>query len=106
METNITKLAQLPPPQIIDLDTVCCGTGSWIVVIGNFMMTAGVILAVIVIVYSGIKWMTAGGNEEDVGKAKKLIAQAVIGLAIVMAAYAITAFVFEGLKTSLTGTPP
>lgn len=84
METNITKLAQLPPPQIIDLDTVCCGTGSWIVVIGNFMMTAGVILAVIVIVYSGIKWMTAGGEAKAVEGARNTLISGIWGVAIVL----------------------
>lgn len=56
----------------------------------------------VLLVYAGYTWMTAGGNEEDVGKAKKLIAQAVIGLAIVMSAYAITAFVFLNLKDVTT----
>lgn len=44
-------------------------------------------------VYAGILWMTAQGNDEKVTKAKDTIQAAVIGLFIVMAAYAITAFV-------------
>lgn len=38
-------------------------------------------------------WMTAGGDEQKVTKAKDLITQAVIGLIVVLAAYAITAFI-------------
>lgn len=57
----------------------------------------------VLLVYAGYTWMTAGGNEEEVSKAKKLIAQAIIGLAIVLAAYGITAFVIDALKTSVTG---
>lgn len=47
------------------------------------------------IIYGGFLWMTAGGNEESVGKAKKTIYYAVIGLLIVMAAYSITYFAFR-----------
>ncbi|MBI2637139.1 MAG: hypothetical protein HYW81_03020 [Parcubacteria group bacterium] len=51
------------------------------------------ILAVIIILYAGFKWMTASGNEEQVGEARKMLLQAVIGLVIVMMAWVITNFV-------------
>ena len=51
------------------------------------------ILAVIIILYAGFKWMTASGNEEQVGEARKMLLQAVIGLVIVMLAWVITNFV-------------
>jgi hypothetical protein len=35
--------------------------------------------------------MTAAGNEEQVGKSKKIMTSAIVGLIIVVAAYAITA---------------
>jgi hypothetical protein len=38
-------------------------------------------------------WMTAGGNTEQVGKAKNLITSAIIGLVIVFASYALTSFI-------------
>lgn len=47
----------------------------------------------ILTVYAGILWMTSSGNEEGVGKAKKILFMAIIGLGITMAAAAITAFV-------------
>ena len=47
----------------------------------------------VLVVYSGVLWMTAGGNEESVGKAKKLLFQGVIGLIIVLSAYGITQFI-------------
>ena len=46
--------------------------------------------------------MTAGGNEEKVGEAKKLLMQGVIGLAIVLAAYSIATFVISGLISATT----
>ncbi len=48
------------------------------------------IVFIILMVYGGILWMTDQGNEEQVKKAKDLIISAVIGLIIVLAAYAIT----------------
>jgi len=51
------------------------------------------IIFLVLMVYAGFLWMTAGGNEENVDKAKKLIMAAVIGIAIVLAAYSITYFV-------------
>ena len=47
------------------------------------------------IVYAGILWMTAGGNEEKATKAKTLIFQATIGLVIVLSAYSITFFAYK-----------
>jgi len=49
----------------------------------------------ILVLYAGFLWMTAGGNDEDAGTAKKLLFQAVIGLAIVLSAYGITLLVFK-----------
>ena len=51
------------------------------------------IIFLVLMVYAGFLWMTAGGNEENVAKAKRLIMAAVIGVAIVLAAYSITYFV-------------
>ena len=52
----------------------------------------------IMIIYGGVTWMTAGGNPENVGKAKKLIINAIIGLAIVTAAYSISYFIAMALE--------
>ncbi len=64
-------------------------TGS---IIGTALSFLGVIFLLLTIA-GGIMWMTAGGNTEQVGKAKKLITSAVIGLVIVFASYALTSFI-------------
>ncbi|MCX6785262.1 MAG: hypothetical protein NTZ18_00215 [Candidatus Komeilibacteria bacterium] len=51
----------------------------------------------IFIVVSGIQWMTAGGNEEAVGKAKTRMMNATLGLAITVGAYFITWFISNAL---------
>jgi hypothetical protein len=53
----------------------------------------------ILIVVSGIQWMTAGGNEEKVTKARTRLVNASIGLAITVAAYFITWFISNTLLT-------
>lgn len=52
------------------------------------------IIAVVIIMYAGFLWMTAGGNEEQIGKAKSILINGVIGLAIILSAYAIVSFIF------------
>lgn len=51
------------------------------------------LVAVIFILYGGFTWMTAGGNEEKVSSAKKIISAAVIGLVVILLAWAIVTFV-------------
>jgi cbb3-type cytochrome oxidase subunit 3 len=65
-------------------------------IIGLILSFVGVIF-LILIIYAGISWMTASGNQEKVNKAKELIINAIIGLIIVLAAYAITAFIGNSL---------
>lgn len=62
------------------------------------------VLFLIMMIYGGFLWMTAGGNESQVEKAKKLIIAAVIGTIIVVSAYAISYFVIDKLSgAALTG---
>lgn len=51
------------------------------------------LIAVTLIIYGGFIWLTAAGNEENVEKAKKIISAAVIGLIIILLAWAIVIFV-------------
>jgi hypothetical protein len=68
-------------------------------VIGALLAFVGVLFLVLMI-YGGFTWMTARGNDQEVSKAKDLITSAVIGLIIVLAAYAITAYIGEFITTS------
>lgn len=60
--------------------------------IGIILSFVGV-LFLILMIYAGILWMTAQGNEQQVTKAKDMLINGVIGLIIVFAAYSITAFI-------------
>jgi hypothetical protein len=58
------------------------------------------VIFLLLMVYAGFLWTTAGGNQDRVDKAKKIIVAAVIGAVLVFSAYTITDFVL----VSLVGT--
>jgi len=58
------------------------------------------IVAVIIILLGGFKWMTAGGNEDKVSEARKLIVSGIIGLVIILAAFGIAQFVINSLMNA------
>lgn len=55
------------------------------------------LVAVVLIIVGGFQWMTSGGSEEKIKKAKQMMGAALIGLVIVVLAYAIASFVIEQL---------
>jgi hypothetical protein len=55
------------------------------------------IVAVVIILIGGFTWMTAGGNDDKVAEAKKWIFAGIIGLAIILSAYALSSFVIARL---------
>lgn len=72
--------------------------GSIINVVLGFL---GVVFLVLLL-YAGFLWMTAQGEEKTVEKAKGIIKQAIIGLIIVVAAFAISNFVLGSLVNVTT----
>ncbi|MFH1193715.1 MAG: DUF4215 domain-containing protein [bacterium] len=60
-------------------------------------------IAVILLLYAGFLWMTSAGDVEKIATAKKLIMNAVIGLAIILSSLAITQFIIGALEKA-TGT--
>lgn len=61
------------------------------------------VIAVVIILLGGFKWMTAGGNDDKVKDAKKLIFSGIIGLVIVLCAYAIASFVINSIINATAG---
>lgn len=65
-------------------------------IIKAFLGLLGIIF-IILMIAAGYNWMTAAGDEEKINKAKDTIKRAIIGLLIIVTAYAITVFVFQNL---------
>ena len=57
-----------------------------------------------IVVYGGFTWMIARGDQKQVDKAKDYITNGVIGLAIILSAYAITYFVVNALVSAGSAT--
>lgn len=69
-------------------------------IIRAVLMLLGIIFLAL-IVYAGFVWMTSAGNEEKITRAKKTIVAAVIGVAIIIFAYAITTFVITSISEAV-----
>ncbi len=52
--------------------------------------------------YAGWLWMTAAGDSKQTGKAKDILITAVVGLVILLSAYAISNFVIDNLQSAVT----
>ena len=55
------------------------------------------IIAVLIILAGGFKYMTAGGAEDKVDEAKKLMISGAIGLIIILASFGLASFLMEAL---------
>ncbi len=75
-------------------------SGSLLDIIGRlikvFLGLLGII-ALFLTLYAGYLWMTAGGDDKKVDEAKTILRNAVIGLLIIMSAYAIVSFIFNSI---------
>jgi hypothetical protein len=55
----------------------------------NFFLGFLTLISMIAIIYSGFLYITAAGNDDQTGKAKKIIMWVVIGIVIILLAYAL-----------------
>ncbi len=96
-----TALAQSADPWGANaLQNLNIGTkniGDTIAGVINVVLSFLGILATGIILLGGFKWMTSQGNSDKVDEAKKLIGAGVVGLAIVLVAYAVAQFVLLSL---------
>jgi amino acid transporter len=99
-QTNASLADRLSGPTQVMGDSAGFSDVSLGYIIATVIQAALSLLAIIflvIMVFAGYRWMTASGNEESIKKAQESIKRAIIGLVIVILAYAITAFVFNQL---------
>lgn len=73
--------------------------------VGNIVRQVLTFLGVIffvLTVYAGYLWFTAGGNEDQITKAKGILKNGIIGLIIVFGSYAISFYVVDAIVSSVT----
>lgn len=68
------------------------------------ILIAGIAFVLLFLV-GGVQYLLAAGNEENSGKAKKLLLDAVIGLIIVLAAWAVGTWILNQLDVPISEVP-
>lgn len=69
----------------------------------NAILTFVGVYLVLLFLYAGFKFMMSNGNADQVKEATKMIRNAIIGLIIVAASFALTSFVLNSLSGVATG---
>ncbi len=67
----------------------------------EFILVIAFVLAFIMLLVGGIRWILAGGDEKAVGSARNTITAALIGLVIILAAYALIRVVETFFKINI-----
>ena len=70
------------------------------VFVGFALSFVGIVF-VILMVYGGYLWMTAGGNEDQVTRARQYMTNGVIGIIVIFASYAISFAVISTIQGGL-----
>jgi type IV secretory pathway VirB2 component (pilin) len=73
------------------------GKNGVITVVFNFLSIIAGIIAVIVIIISGLKYITSGSNPQDANNAREGVLYAVVGLVIALLAQAIVQFFLKNI---------
>lgn len=71
--------------------------GEYIAEVYQFVVAAVAIVAVVMIMFSGIKWAAAAGNQSMIGDSKERIKSAFFGLALALGSYTILALINPNL---------
>lgn len=66
------------------------------IIIGAALGLLGIIFIILIII-GGYLWMTAGGNEQKVEKARNYVQRAIIGLVITLSSWAIWNYIIKRL---------
>lgn len=71
----------------------------------NYALTFLGFVMVVMVIYAGVLYITAAGNEDNVGKAKKILLYCVIGVVLIFISYAfVNTILGAASDTSTTGT--
>ncbi len=80
--------------------------GDYINVAYNFLLPAGAMLAVVMLMIAGLQYMVARGNPDRIGKAKTRIRNAVTGIILLLLAATFAQFMDPALTNLNRLTPP
>lgn len=81
-----------------DLEALINGIVNWVLILAAAACT-------VALVYAGFRYAFAGGNEEKTEQAKKILKYAVIGVIIIVGAYAMIQLIVELIKGNVPPAP-
>ena len=84
-----------PPPQAAGLSNVHISQVPQFLV--TLLFVIGIVIAIVFLIYGGIKWILSGGDSKQVEGARSHIVAAIVGLIIVVGAFLILNVVFQVL---------
>lgn len=71
----------------------------------NYFLSFLGFVATVMVIYGGILYVTSAGNDESVGKAKKILLYAAVGIVIILLSFALVNTILgAGVDTSTTTT--
>lgn len=72
------------------------GTGEKVINLGfNLLFVTGIIITIAFIIYSGIQWTLSGGDKEKISSARARLTYSIIGLVVIITAFAIVKIVLS-----------
>ena len=86
--TGKCKIDNPAPAYLVDKDIK-----DFVVQVINVLLYFAGAIAVLLLIIGGFRYVTSAGNDESMEKAKKTITSAIIGLVIIIMAYAIVAVI-------------
>ncbi|MEK7579798.1 MAG: hypothetical protein AAB469_01230 [Patescibacteria group bacterium] len=85
MSNFLAQISQWQLPSLPGQPLTSIGILGILTFLANFLIAAGIILAIIVIVWSGVMYLKSGSNEKAVDKAKGWFKNGIIGAFIILA---------------------
>ena len=94
--TNINS----PDPCVQNPNAYGCRDGLMVMMTTIVQWVLGILgfVAVVIIIYGGVRYMTSAGDSSKVKDAKNTILYGIIGLVIALLAFAIVSFIMRGIS--------
>ncbi|PIZ72471.1 hypothetical protein COY07_03220 [Candidatus Peregrinibacteria bacterium CG_4_10_14_0_2_um_filter_43_11] len=91
----------VPNSELINRDIVTNKTfGQAVLTMVNYFIGLLGFLATLAFIYAGVLWVLNGGNEDLIGKAKKIMTYASLGLIVIMLSYTVVRFIVASVDES------
>jgi PKD repeat protein len=90
------KLVTLNPDNYDTALTQTSSVREFVAKIVNYALSFLGLVAILLIIYAGVMYLVAGGNQENADKAKKTIGYTAIGLILILGSYAIVNTILTG----------